>query len=92
MNNHFHLVVETPRGNLVEGMRWFLAVYTNRYKEFGHVFSGRYKALLVGQRGIFARTCWSRSSTKLAPATLGKKFTRARKPRPNESCAKNLRL
>jgi REP element-mobilizing transposase RayT len=31
MNNHFHLVVETPRGNLVEGMRWFLAVYTNRF-------------------------------------------------------------
>lgn len=55
MNNHFHLVVETPRANLVEGMRWFLAVYTNRFnhrhKEFGHVFSGRYKALLVEGSG-----------------------------------------
>jgi putative transposase len=55
MNNHFHLVVETPRANLVEGMRWFLAVYTNRFnhrhREFGHVFSGRYKVLLVDGSG-----------------------------------------
>jgi REP element-mobilizing transposase RayT len=44
MNNHFHLVTETPRGNLVDGMQWFLEVYTNRFnhrqKEFGHLFSG----------------------------------------------------
>ena len=24
MSNHFHLVIETPRGNLVEGMKWLL--------------------------------------------------------------------
>jgi len=51
MNNHFHLVVETPDANLVEGMRWLLSVYTirlnHRHKLYGHVFSGRYKALLV---------------------------------------------
>jgi putative transposase len=45
MSNHFHPVTETPRGNLVEGMQWFLGVYTNRFnhrqKEFGHLFSGR---------------------------------------------------
>jgi REP element-mobilizing transposase RayT len=39
MSNHFHLVAETPRGNLVEGMQWFLGVYTSRVnhrqKEFG---------------------------------------------------------
>ena len=55
MNNHFHLVIETPRGNLVEGMQWLLGVYTNRFnhrhKEFGHLFSGRYKALLVDGSG-----------------------------------------
>ena len=27
MSNHFHLVMETPRPNLVEGMRWLLGVY-----------------------------------------------------------------
>src|SRR5258706_3305739 len=51
MGNHFHLVTETPRGNLVDGMQWLLGVYTNRvnhrHKEFGHLFSGRYKALMV---------------------------------------------
>ena len=42
MSNHFHLVVETPRANLVDGMQWLLGVYTNRFnhrhKEFGHLF------------------------------------------------------
>jgi len=51
MGNHFHLVIETPNGNLVTGMRWFLSTYTarfnRRHKLFGHLFSGRYKSLLV---------------------------------------------
>ncbi len=51
MSNHFHLVIETPRANLVEGMKWLLGVYTSRFnhrqKEFGHLFSGRYKALML---------------------------------------------
>ena len=51
MRNHFHLVVETPQGNLVEGMRWLLSCYTlrlnHRHKLFGHVFSGRYKSVLI---------------------------------------------
>jgi putative transposase len=51
MRNHFHLVAETPEPNLVEGMRWLLSTYTirlnHRHKLFGHVFSGRYKSLLV---------------------------------------------
>lgn len=55
MSNHLHLVVETPRANLVEGMQWVLGVYTNRFnhrhKEFGHLFSGRYKALHVDGSG-----------------------------------------
>lgn len=55
MNNHFHLVVETPRANLVAGMRWFLGTYTarfnRRHKFFGHLFSGRYKSLIVDGSG-----------------------------------------
>ena len=50
MGNHFHLVVETPKANLVAGMKWLLGVYTSRFnrrhKLFGHLFSGRYKALI----------------------------------------------
>jgi REP element-mobilizing transposase RayT len=30
MSNHFHLVIETPRANLVEGMKWLLGTYTMR--------------------------------------------------------------
>ncbi len=55
MRNHFHLVVETPEGNLVEGMRWLLSTYANRFNHrhdrCGHLFSGRYKALVVDGSG-----------------------------------------
>jgi putative transposase len=55
MHNHFHLVVETPRANLVAGMRWFLGTCTGRFNRrhrlFGHLFSGRYKALIVDGSG-----------------------------------------
>src|SRR5438128_6843981 len=55
MRNHFHLVVETPRANLVAGMKWFLGTYTSRFnrrhKLFGHLFSGRYKSLIVDGSG-----------------------------------------
>jgi REP-associated tyrosine transposase len=55
MGNHFHLVVETPEANLVAGMRWLLSTYTirfnHRHQWVGHVFSGRYKALLVEGSG-----------------------------------------
>jgi hypothetical protein len=55
MGNHFHLVIETPLGNLVGGMKWFLGTYTlrfnRRHKLFGHLFSGRYKSLIVDGSG-----------------------------------------
>ena len=51
MPNHFHLVVETPQPNLVARMKWFLGTYTSRFnrrhKQFGRLFSGRYKSLVV---------------------------------------------
>jgi putative transposase len=55
MLNHFHLVIETPKANLVAGMKWFLGTYTSRFnrrhKLFGHLFSGRYKSLVVDGSG-----------------------------------------
>jgi putative transposase len=55
MGNHFHLVVETPVPNLADGMKWLLQTYTSRFnrrhKNFGHLFSGRYKAPLVEGSG-----------------------------------------
>ena len=59
--NHFHMVVETPRGNLVAGMKWFLGTYCGRFnrrhKLFGHLFSGRYKALLIDSRNSLTNSC-----------------------------------
>jgi REP element-mobilizing transposase RayT len=57
MNNHYHLLLETPEPNLVDGMRWFQSTYTQRYnarhREWGHLFQGRYKALPVDQGEYF---------------------------------------
>jgi REP-associated tyrosine transposase len=51
MTNHYHVVVETPEANLAKGMRQLNGVYTqtvNRHHDrVGHVFQGRYKAILV---------------------------------------------
>lgn len=51
MDNHYHLLVETPEGNLSLGMRQLNGVYTQRFNRchgrVGHVFQGRYKAILV---------------------------------------------
>lgn len=51
MENHFHLLVETPLANLSEFMRQFNITYTSyynkRHKRVGHLYQGRYKSILV---------------------------------------------
>ena len=51
MTNHYHLVVETPEGNLSLGMRQLNGVYTQRFNRkhgrVGHIFQGRFKSILV---------------------------------------------
>lgn len=51
MTNHYHLVIKTREGNLSKGMRQLNGVYTQafnrRHQRVGHVFQGRYKAILV---------------------------------------------
>ncbi len=51
MTNHYHLLVETINGNLSKGMRQLNGVYTQRFNRrhhmVGHLFQGRYKAILV---------------------------------------------
>ena len=51
MTNHFHLVVRTPTGNLIYGMKWLQSTFANRYHKFrkvhGKLFQGRYKSLIV---------------------------------------------
>jgi REP element-mobilizing transposase RayT len=51
MGNHYHLLLETPEPNLVAGMKWLMGVFSQgwnrRRKRLGHVFQGRYKAVVV---------------------------------------------
>lgn len=51
MDNHYHLLIETPDGNLSVGMRQLNGVYTQRFnrrhQRVGHLFQGRFKAILV---------------------------------------------
>jgi REP element-mobilizing transposase RayT len=61
MRNHFHLVAETPRANLVAGMKWLLGTYTMRFNRrhrlSGHLFAGRYKSLLIDETDpLYLRT------------------------------------
>ncbi len=51
MSNHYHLLVQTPDGNLARCMRHINGIYTQRFnrrhKKEGQLFRGRYKAVLV---------------------------------------------
>lgn len=59
MRNHYHLAIETPRANLVEGMHWLQSTFATRFnrlrQERGHLFQGRYQALLVEDRAALAK-------------------------------------
>jgi REP element-mobilizing transposase RayT len=61
MENHYHLLVETPEPNLVRGMRRLNGVYTQafnrRHNKVGHVFQGRYKAILVDKENYLLELC-----------------------------------
>jgi len=51
MDNHFHLVIETPEPNLSEGMRLLNGIYTqyfnNNKGRVGHLFQGRFQSIVV---------------------------------------------
>ena len=61
MENHYHLLIETPSGNLSRGMRELNGVYTQgfnqRYRRVGHLFQGRYKAILVEKNNHLLSLC-----------------------------------
>jgi len=61
MGNHYHLMVETPDANLIAGMRQLNGVYTQRFnrrhRRVGHVFQGRFKAILVDRDSYLLELC-----------------------------------
>lgn len=61
MGNHYHLLAETPEGNLSRGMRQLNGTYTQRFNRkhnrVGHIFQGRYKAILVEKDSHLLELC-----------------------------------
>lgn len=61
MDNHYHLLIETPDGNLSLGMRQLNGVYTqrfnNRHKRTGHILQGRFKGILIQKESHLLEVC-----------------------------------
>lgn len=61
MDNHYHLLIETPEGELSSGMRQLNGVYTQRLNRLhgrvGHVFQGRFKAIVVDRDSYLLELC-----------------------------------
>lgn len=61
MSNHYHLLIETPHANLVDGMRRLNGLYTQRFnkrhKRIGHLLQGRYKAFVIEKESYLLEVC-----------------------------------
>ncbi|PMO34085.1 REP-associated tyrosine transposase [Vibrio breoganii] len=61
MSNHYHLLLETPDGNLSKGMRQLNGVFTQKinrkHNRVGHLFQGRYKSIVVDQETYLLELC-----------------------------------
>jgi REP element-mobilizing transposase RayT len=61
LDNHYHLIIETHDPNLSLGMRQLNGVYTQAFnfvhQKVGHVFQGRYKAILVEKNNHLLELC-----------------------------------
>ncbi len=58
MSTHFHLVIETPRETLSEGMHWLNGTYAQwfnrKYKRVGHLLQGRFSSFLIEKESYLA--------------------------------------
>lgn len=61
MNNHYHLVIETPEGNLSRAMKHLNGTYTQlynkRHSRTGHLLQGRYKSILIQKDSYLLEVC-----------------------------------
>ncbi|MBF0470975.1 MAG: transposase [Gammaproteobacteria bacterium] len=59
LDDHYHLLLETPDGNLSRGMRYLNGVYTQRYQlrhgKKGSLFQGRFKAIIIDRKPYYQR-------------------------------------
>jgi REP element-mobilizing transposase RayT len=61
MNNHYHLLIETPKANLSRGMHFLNSVYAQKHNErherVGHLLQGRYHAVIVDKEEYLLEVC-----------------------------------
>ena len=61
MDNHYHLLLETPSANLSPAMKHLNAIYTQKFNKkhhrVGHLFQGRYKAIVVEKDSYLKELC-----------------------------------
>jgi putative transposase len=61
MNNHYHLLLETPSSNLSLAMKHFNGIFTQKFNRanhrVGHLFQGRYKAIVVDKNTHLQELC-----------------------------------
>jgi putative transposase len=61
MTNHYHLMIETPDGNLSQVMKQLNGIYTQRFnrrnRRVGHVFQGRFKSIVVDKDSYLLQLC-----------------------------------
>ncbi len=72
MNNHYHILIETPMGNLSQGMHLLNTFYCKRFNEkygrVGHLLQGRFTSFLIEDDGYFMSVC---RYTSLNPVLSG---------------------
>jgi len=61
MDNHYHLLIETPDGNLSQGIKYLNGVYTQKFNRVhntvGHLFQGRFKSILIEKESYLLELC-----------------------------------
>lgn len=61
MENHYHLLIETPQPNLSLGMRQlngrYTQAYNRRHQRVGHLLQGRFTAILVEKKAHLLELC-----------------------------------
>ena len=61
MDNHYHLLLETPQANLSRAIRHLNGVYTQAYNRrhhrVGHLFQGRFKSIIVEKESYLLELC-----------------------------------
>jgi REP element-mobilizing transposase RayT len=75
MDNHFHLLVETPQANLSRAVQWLNVSYSiwfnRRHQRVGHLFQGRFKSLVIEDDAGWAGGRALPSPQPGAPGRLG---------------------